>query len=251
MSTSSRIRKGVLVVAVAGGLIASGGVAVAAPMGSGGQGLGPCGQGLGPGAGQGLGPGQGQGLGPGRGLGPGAGQGLGPGRGLGPCGQGAGLVAQDKADGMSPMSSLPPEMMGMMMRMMPNIPTGPIGAVVDVASSIGLGNVPPAIFAGMYAEVNNAREAEGLATLKPCPFATNHAMNDARARAAGETYQYPAMGGFKVLTYRGDAISAKAIFAQWLSTTEGKDAIYSGSTMQGVGVADNSDGTITVVLAVH
>ena len=152
---------------------------------------------------------------------------------------------------MSPMSSLPPEMMGMMMRMMPNIPTGPIGAVVDVASSIGLGNVPPAIFAGMYAEVNNAREAEGLATLKPCPFATNHAMNDARARAAGETYQYPAMGGFKVLTYRGDAISAKAIFAQWLSTTEGKDAIYSGSTMQGVGVADNSDGTITVVLAVH
>lgn len=159
-------------------------------------------------------------------------------------------VASEKAE-MPSMSAMPREMMGMMMNMMPNIPTAPIGAVVQVAESIGLGEVPPVVFAGMYAEVNEARDAKGLPALKPCPIATTHAMNDARARANGGTYEYPATGNFKVLSYRGDAKTAGTILDRWLGTSEGAAAIYSGATMQGVGVADNGDGTITVVLAVH
>lgn len=153
--------------------------------------------------------------------------------------------------GMSSMSAMPGGMMGMMMGMMPNIPTAPIGAVVDVAESIGLGDVPPVIFAGMYAEVNEARVAAGLPTLKPCPFATNHAMSDARARAEGGTYEYPAMGRFKILSYQGNAQTAGTILGQWLATPEGVAAVHSDGTMQGVGVARSADGSLIVVLAIH
>lgn len=147
----------------------------------------------------------------------------------------------------------PSELKHQMMTMMPTIPTEPIGAVVDVATKIGLGKFPPTVWAGMYAEINEVRKAEGVPPLKPCPKATADAMRMAKVEAASDGFsKQPPLPGYYALIWEGQPKTAHALVEKVLLLPGIKEKITDPSrTMQGVGVVQKKNGESVVAFLAH
>lgn len=145
------------------------------------------------------------------------------------------------------------ELKKQMMAMMPTIPTEPIGAVVDVATKIGLGEFPPMVWAGMYAEINEVRKAEGVAPLKPCPEATANALRMAKVEAASDGFsKHTPLPGYSALIWEGEPKTAHDLVEEVLPLPGPKKKITDPSrTMQGIGVAQKKNGESVVVFLTH
>lgn len=146
------------------------------------------------------------------------------------------------------------ELKDQMMSMMPTLPTEPINAVVDTATKVGLGTFPPIVWAGIYAEINEVRKAEGVPPLKPCPKATADALETAQVRAArnGVYSDLPFDDGYYGLSWIGKPRTAEAIVDDLVSIPWIRKNLADPSlTMQGVGVAQMTNGKSLVVILAH